>query len=125
MTIFPGAIYTADGRRIDRKGKDLTPFRLHTYQHSAVVSRLRPFVVIGEDLGIEVARVWVLDDITEFEEIPSGIADKTLRYIRGGALLLLLSNRASVVRDIREMMLASMLIAEDMTRRANREGSSR
>jgi hypothetical protein len=114
LSTFPGQVYDADGKRLDRRGAVLTSGRMASYEHRAVVNRPRLPVVVGEDLGVEVERVWVLADDAGFDDIPHEIVNRELHHIHGGTPLLLLSHRAEVVRHIRHMMLVSLLIAEDM-----------
>jgi hypothetical protein len=109
---FPGAIYSVDGRRRDRRGAVLVPAQVRRYEHRALVSRPQPLMVIGEDLGVEVGRVWALADNADFEAIPRQIVVESIGYIYGGAPILLLGHSANVVRNVREMMLTSILTAE-------------
>lgn len=107
-----------NGKRLDRRGRDLTSAQISAFEHRVVVSRPRPLTVIGEDIGVEVGRVWALADNTDFEAIPGRIADDTIGYIYGGAPLLLLGNQTEVVRGIREMLLSFILIAASMNQRS-------
>lgn len=107
MIGFPGAIYTETGRRADRRGAHLTVERLHGFLHRVVASR-RP--------SNDVAVIWALRDDAVFEEIPIPYAEGAVEIIRAGFSVLLLGDQVETIRNLREMLLACCLIADDTDR---------
>jgi hypothetical protein len=75
MSIFPGAVFNAEGTSLDPAIPDLTQETLDEYQHRSMVAR---------DRAAPIARVWLLADDATPDAIPSIWDWEALIGFRGG-----------------------------------------
>ena len=98
-TTFPGCIYDPQGKRLDRPGPDMTQDQLNEHEHQTL---------LADRDGVEVARVWLLDDDADTAALPPVIVAEAVRLILAGQGLLIAARRPEAEVDVREGLLLAL-----------------
>jgi hypothetical protein len=99
VSIFPGAVFTAEGVSLDPTIPDLTQETLDEYLHRYMVAR---------DGAASIARVWLLADDATFAAVHPVIVAEAVKLVLAGNAVVILARRPEPVVDVRDGLLDAL-----------------
>ncbi len=99
MSIFPGAVFNAEGASLDPTIPDLTQETLDGYQHRSMVA---------QDGAAPIARVWLLADDATLAAVHPVIVAEAIKLVLAGKAIVILARRLEPAVDVRDGLLDAL-----------------
>ncbi len=99
MSIFPGAVFNAEGVSLDPAIPDLTQETLDGYQHRSMVAR---------DGVAPIAQVWLLADDATLAAVHPVIVAEAVKLVLAGKAIVVLARRLEPAVDVRDGLLDAL-----------------